>query len=91
MGEVLSAGFRFDGCLHLTELAEVYLSLGDLDEVFALLNRAFDNREIRIGSLKFNPAFDAARNDPRFDALLKRVGFPANPRPPKIDRSRPTP
>ncbi|MCZ6774767.1 MAG: tetratricopeptide repeat protein, partial [Proteobacteria bacterium] len=65
--------------------AEVHLGLGNLDEVFALLDRAFDERESCIAWIKFHPAFDAARHDPRFDALLKKVGFPANPPAPKID------
>ena len=69
----------------LSELAKVYLGLGDLDEAFTLLNRAFDDRDFAIASLKSNPAFDAARHDPRFDALLKRVGFPDDPPAPKID------
>ena len=66
-------------------VANVYLGLGDLEEAFSLLNRAFDDREFGIVGLKFNPAFDAARHDPRFDALLKRVGFPANPPAPVVD------
>ncbi|MCH7547328.1 MAG: tetratricopeptide repeat protein, partial [Planctomycetes bacterium] len=66
-------------------LAEVYFGLGDLDQAFALLDLAADEREFNIVLLKFDPAFDAARHDPRFDALLKRVGFPDDPPAPKID------
>ena len=61
------------------------IGVGDLDRAFDLLDRAVDEREFLIVTLKFNPIFDAIRNDARFDALLKRVGFPAEPPAPTVE------
>ncbi|MCH7603424.1 MAG: hypothetical protein IIB54_11715, partial [Planctomycetes bacterium] len=59
--------------------------LGDLDRAFALLEIAIADREFNIVTMKFAPRFDPIRNDPRFEALLKRVGFPDDPPAPVVD------
>lgn len=58
--------------------ALVYLGLGDHDRVFDSLDEALEEREIRMIHLKVDPIFDPLRSDPRFDTLLRRVGFAAN-------------
>jgi TolB-like protein/class 3 adenylate cyclase/Tfp pilus assembly protein PilF len=51
--------------------------LGDLDKAFDYLERAYDDRDPILVQLKFSPAVPATlRNDPRFQNLLDRVGFP---------------
>ncbi len=51
--------------------------LGDLDEAFNLLEKAYQDREPILLTLKYwkwgTPAF---RNDPRFQKLLDKIGFP---------------
>jgi tetratricopeptide (TPR) repeat protein len=57
-------------------LADLYFLLGDKDQAFALLDRAYDERDNMMILLKVEPIFDPMRSDPRFDDLLRRVGFP---------------
>ena len=58
-------------------IAFIFANLGDNDKAFYWLNRAFDERESRLGNMKSSPNFDPLRSDPRFAELMKRVGLPA--------------
>jgi adenylate cyclase len=52
--------------------------LGDLDAAFDLLEKAYDDPDPNIVQLKYSPYGPAAlRNDPRFQNLLDKIGFPA--------------
>jgi TolB-like protein/Tfp pilus assembly protein PilF len=53
--------------------AEIVLGLGDVDEAFALWNRAADQRSGWLPFVRFDPAWDRLRLDPRFIALADRV------------------
>lgn len=55
--------------------AQIYAGLGDLDQVFASLEKAFEERAIWIPFLKVDHKFDRFRSDPRFQELLQRAGF----------------
>jgi TolB-like protein/class 3 adenylate cyclase/cytochrome c-type biogenesis protein CcmH/NrfG len=55
--------------------AVIYAALGDTDQAFTLLDRAYDDRGFYISSLKVDPMVDPLRSDPRFAALLKKVGL----------------
>jgi TolB-like protein/DNA-binding winged helix-turn-helix (wHTH) protein len=60
-------------------LAELHARLGHKDRALALLDLLYEQRhDGLIMWLKSNPAFDSLRNDPRFQALIRRVGFPAD-------------
>jgi len=61
-------------------LALVHAALRDADAAFAALDRAVDRREDAAVSLLVNPRVDSLRGDARFDALLRRVGFPKRAR-----------
>ncbi len=45
-------------------------------EVERLLERGFEQRDARIAFLKVEPKWNNLRDDPRFQDLLRRVGFP---------------
>ncbi len=49
---------------------------GETDLAFDWLERAYRERDPVMISLKAFPPFDPLRSDPRFDDLLRRIGFP---------------
>ena len=54
-------------------IALVYNGLGDQDEALAQLERACDERDVRLPLLKVDPRWDSFRANPRFVAILKRI------------------
>jgi len=56
--------------------ALVHAGLGELDETFAWLDKAYDERSGSLPFLNVNPRFDSLRGDPRFRKLLGRIGLP---------------
>lgn len=62
----------FNQCL----IAAIYGNLGENDSAFVYLNRGYAHREPGLVSwLKAAPALDPLRSDPRYAALLKKVGL----------------
>jgi adenylate cyclase len=59
-------------------LAVAYTDLGRKDQAFAYLQKAFEQRDgpHRLTWAPVDPMFDELRSDPRFDALVRRVGLP---------------
>ena len=58
-------------------IATIYAGLGDKDRAFEFLEKAYQERCWDIAwSLKADLRIDNLRSDPRFQALLRRVGFP---------------
>ncbi len=55
-------------------LALVYAALGENDLAFEWLGKSYQRREEAILSLKVDPKMDGLRSDPRFTALLKKIG-----------------
>jgi len=56
--------------------ALVYVGLGDRDRAFEWLDKADAERNDFLVYLKCDPVFDSLRSDPRFAALVRRVGLP---------------
>ncbi len=56
--------------------ATLMSDLGRIDECFEWLGRACDERAIEVVYLNVDPDWDSVRADPRFQDLLRRVGFP---------------
>jgi serine/threonine protein kinase/Tfp pilus assembly protein PilF len=56
-------------------VAESYLRLGDKDQAFVWLNKAYEARS-EILFVKVDPRLDAIRSDPRYADLLRRMGLP---------------
>ena len=52
----------------------VYAALGETDLAFERLEESFARHEEAILTLKVDPKVDALRSDPRFTALLKKIG-----------------
>ncbi|HVS82216.1 MAG TPA: protein kinase [Pyrinomonadaceae bacterium] len=57
-------------------IALVYNGLGERDEALTWLERGFEQRDPRMVFLKVEPKWNNLRADPRFQDLLRRVGFP---------------
>lgn len=55
------------------EYAYVHAGLGNSDEVFRWLERAYENRDWLMGMLKVDPVWDSLREDARFVSLLERM------------------
>ncbi len=53
-----------------------YALLGDADQAFAWLERAFEERDNDLVFLRTDPTLDSLRSDPRYGDLLRRIGFP---------------
>jgi hypothetical protein len=58
------------------EMALIYAGLGDKDQAFTWLEKSFDAHDKGLTYLKVDPCVDPLRSDPRFDALVHRVGLP---------------
>lgn len=54
---------------------QIYVQLGEPDQAFEWLERAYEERDPWLVWIKVNPAFDRVRSDPRFPDLLRRVGL----------------
>ena len=57
-------------------MVNVYIGLGDKDQAFVWLEKAFEERSNYVAYLKVFPIVDPLRSDPRFNDLMRRVGLP---------------
>ncbi|MGH9872471.1 MAG: protein kinase domain-containing protein [Pyrinomonadaceae bacterium] len=58
-------------------LAAIHAGLGNKDEAFAALDRAYNERSALLALYLTNdPRMDSLRSDPRFQQLVKKVGLP---------------
>jgi serine/threonine protein kinase/Tfp pilus assembly protein PilF len=57
-------------------IARVYFAFKENDQGFRWLNKAYQEKDNLLREIKVDPTFDCVRSDPRFKALLKKVGLP---------------
>jgi TolB-like protein/DNA-binding winged helix-turn-helix (wHTH) protein/Tfp pilus assembly protein PilF len=57
-------------------LVNVYIGLGDKDQAFAWLEKAYQEKSNYVAFLKVFPILDPLRSDPRFADLVRRIGLP---------------
>ncbi len=55
--------------------AWIYLALGDKRTALDLLEKAYEDRDQRLPWIKVDHNYDSLRSEPRFIALLKKVGL----------------
>ena len=73
LAEVLAS----DNCDSLSYLvAGIQTALADRDSAFHWLNKAYEQHDMQLVSLKVDPMLDFLRSDPRFADLTRRVGTP---------------
>jgi TolB-like protein/DNA-binding winged helix-turn-helix (wHTH) protein/Tfp pilus assembly protein PilF len=57
-------------------IAGDFAALGEKDKAFEWLDMAVKNRDFFLTEMKGHPFMDPLRSDPRFDKLIKKIGFP---------------
>lgn len=55
--------------------AQIHAQSGDKDAAFAALDRAWEVRDSNLLDVKVNPFLDPLHSDPRYTALVRKVGF----------------
>ena len=58
------------------DFAVIYAGLGQKDQAFEWLEKAYTERDEGLLYLKVDAVLDSLRSDPRFAHLVRRVGFP---------------
>ena len=57
------------------ELAILYAALGEREQAFASLEKAYTLHDPQLQYIGVDPSFDTLRSDPRFTDLMRRVGL----------------
>jgi serine/threonine-protein kinase len=57
-------------------IAGIYTGLGEKDQALEWLQRGYEERDVGLVWLNVIPMADRLRSDPRFQELLRRLGFP---------------
>jgi len=58
-----------------TAFSMIYLGLGEKEKALDWLDKSYKDQESACWYLKVDPIYDSVRNEPRFQALLKKVGL----------------
>jgi tetratricopeptide (TPR) repeat protein len=66
---------QHEGYIPTAAFVNAYLGLGDKEQAFAWLERAYQEQSSILQFLKVHPFFDPLRDDPRFKDLVRRVGL----------------
>lgn len=56
-------------------MATIYGRLGEKDQAFVWLEKAYEIRDLTLVRVKNSPHLDSLRDDPRFDDLIGRLGL----------------
>jgi tetratricopeptide (TPR) repeat protein len=59
-----------------TDIAKVHVGLGDRDQAFVWLEKAFEARSGMLRDVTEEEYFDLLRDDPRYADLVRRMGLP---------------
>ena len=65
-----------EGYVSPGELAILYTALGEREQAFASLEKAYAAHDSQLQFLGIAPEFDGLRSDPHFQDLVRRVGLP---------------
>ncbi|MBI3207359.1 MAG: tetratricopeptide repeat protein [Candidatus Solibacter usitatus] len=60
-------------------IAMVFAGLDEKDNAVELLEKAYEQRDAGLRAIKVDPKLDKLRTAPKFQALLRRIGFDPNP------------
>jgi len=68
-------GAEKEGRSYYSNMAPLYAQLGDREQAFRCLEKAYENRESWLVTILIDPGLDPLRSDARFDDLLHRIGL----------------
>jgi len=74
--KTLEEGFAKGNNGTATNIAFVYVLLGDKEKTFEWLEKAFQARDTELPRFRLGPTFEPIRDDPRYKDLLKRMNLP---------------
>ena len=74
--QALNALIRDYGYNAAYQIAQAYAWRGQKNEAFQWLDRAFAQRDGGLAEVKYDPLLGKLRKDPRYRALLNRMGLP---------------
>jgi serine/threonine protein kinase len=66
------------GYVPAPHFAMIHLGLGEIDEALRWLEKGLEDRDSRMAFLKTEPKWDSLRSEPRFQALITKLGFEAD-------------
>lgn len=69
------------GWVSPANLAVIYAHLGQMDAAFQWLTKGFDQYDEDVSWMNPNPMFDLMRADPRWAALVRKMGLEPMPLP----------
>ena len=60
-----------------TQLGEIYAQLGDREAALAALEKAYEIKDAGLSTMLVDPWLDPVRKEPRFEAIVRKMNFPA--------------
>jgi adenylate cyclase len=72
----MNESVKTGGYVPAIDFARAYLRLGQREQAFHWLERASKERNVYALLMNSDPLYDSLRSDPRFDSLLRQVGYP---------------
>jgi TolB-like protein/DNA-binding winged helix-turn-helix (wHTH) protein/tetratricopeptide (TPR) repeat protein len=70
-----ATGHQMGGIDSPLSLAHIAARLGDRNRAFRWLQQSYEERDPWLLNMTVDPAFDNLRSDPRFEALVRRIGL----------------
>src|SRR5438552_4548312 len=61
--------------VNTTAFASIYLGLGEKEKALDWLEKSYEDQESACWYLTVEPVYDSVRNEPRFQAILKKLGL----------------
>jgi hypothetical protein len=74
--EMIRQGVNPDGVTGGMRTASAYALLGEQEEALEVLENSARGGEFWLFQIKYDPAYEALRGEPRFQALLKKFDLP---------------
>ena len=61
------------------QVGDIYAWRGEKDKAFEWLERAYQQRDSGLNGIAYDPLLEGLKSDPRYDALLKKLGLSDGP------------